>query len=447
MPVNKCVRVPNLRVGIDPLIEVALAIYSVEYAHWVDEWISKWPEKKRVMILLSQEFDQIKPDKVKAFVKKEVTKGKMPTKARAIQAYVNDATAAFVAPKFYSMQKAIAEASLQSYRVRGVDTTTTFASGMSHDDISRWMETKLSCTSSNRWIVEVDGKNWDATMQNPLLNWCQDMVYKKFDPEVAKFAKQGNDVRGSFLDRKNGVTVNYKAVGTRKSGHNDTSTGNTIINMSITLEAALSLDHVTAVHGIFSGDDSLYIIDFDKEVGNPYPRIAKSLQSFGIQPEGEAFRDPLDVSFISGEFYPTAMGYAFGPKCGKLLAGLFCTVKDVPLKKLAAYNSSIARSFLPLYSRAPLVGEWLRMHIVTDAHYTHEKYVKDLSVDRGILWELAFLHKYGLVRCNFGDLIRYLHGLRKSTGIIVNEPVVTHMIERDMADPIDRINRSFSWAK
>lgn len=326
-------------------------LYHTHLIEHGGDWIDRWPQTKRDSILESQRSDFITPDKVKCMVKRE-TGHKKPSKARCIQFYPNLATQAEFAPETASLQKAWCH----QYRRFRIDPENrnmrvTFSSGMNAAALGDWA-TEALADYTEPMFYERDGKNWDATMGEKH-HELKKRVYKMAGAEYVAFMDQAAKVKGfGAFDKQ---VLRYKLDFTTKSGHNDTTLGNNIINAAITCTvfAGMKCDIMIA------GDDLLVIVegDFDEHA------IAVKEKGFGIKPEYRKFRSIEDSSYISGLFAITPQGVKFIARPARMLSCLFWTVKppSTKPKNLRAFQRGVAKGVLPTMQDVPIIGEWLKM--------------------------------------------------------------------------------------
>jgi len=394
-------------------------------------WILKYPKVKQQLNLLSSRNDPYCYDRVSPFIKRETTKGKVPGKARAIQAYYKPCVGVEKGPEYYAFQKAIGQATDERPLYIGNKTIhITIASGMNHGDIGKWMD-KVTSHNGKLQFYERDGKSWDATMRYEHLDMVNELMYQ-CDSELAKHNRKCYDAYGKYKD-KMGNKIRYKLIGTRKSGHQDTSSGNSWINAQIALSAALLLSGELTIYIIVMGDDMLMAIIGDTDEN--YVEILKAYErKTGITPEARGFSNVLDVTFISACWYPRVDGtYAFGPIIGKQLIGLFWTVKPICDKMTKVYTSSVARAFLPSFEDCPVMEEFLRRQITTSSEMEIDKYLKKLVPMKGIDWSFYFEAKYQLAAEDCSKVNEYLRTLPRQPLMIVN-PVMDKIIDVDTAD-------------
>jgi hypothetical protein len=312
-----------------------------------DGWFVKWPESKRRALLLSEIWDRVVPERIKAMVKMEGGHD-MPTRARLIQFYFTLATQMLFARECYALQHAYAKV-LQRYEV-APGLYVTMACGMNSVALGDWMTEVLS-ERPNAWFYERDGKRWDSTV-NHSMHELKRAAYVGV-PGFVDFVDRCENVVGHW--RSGTQRCKYRSNGCTKSGHNDTTLGNSIINAAITVETALSL----GLRGdlIVAGDDMLFVSegDFDEHA------FAREEASYGIIPEYRKWKYVEDVSFISGLWVPVGSTHRFIPKPARLLARLFWTMNPPSWRTHKSYMHSVVAG-MGLLADMPVIRVFLKMH-------------------------------------------------------------------------------------
>lgn len=378
---------------------------------------------------------------VAPFVKTEVMMGRgpqadgPPVKPRMIQAYATNATAYKFGQEFYSMQKALAATfNGEPIVIDGVEFRLTYTGGLNGDDLAAWAEA-LNPTWT---FYERDGKNWDATMQAMHIEWALS-AYSLVCPELAEFANSCRVVRGVFFDRKANIRVKYKAKDTRKSGHNDTSSGNTLINFGILVDSILSLPYAqrpTVVAAVAMGDDLLAAGDFRPGFEDLMSGFESAL---GIVPEARAFDNIFDVTFISGRWYPAiGGGYVFGPILGRMLAKLFWSTSQLARTKPHAWASTVAEAFMPFFGNAVGLRSWLLRHMTTNERVKHDKMHYHLEGTKSIDWDFYFPYFYGMGLADQVDFAYFVESIPRRQYTLIDHPFTTQVMEVDCEGVLER---------
>lgn len=399
--------------------------YDYQIHHYRTEWIMKWPAVKRAAIYLSEIWDDFRPKQVKCMVKREVGVD-YPKKARAIQFYPNLYTQARYGPEFTALQKAYTN---YFQRRRVGNCRITIASGMDARALGNWMDEVMETYGSQAVFYERDGKNWDASMGPK--HFDLRMEYYRFMPkDFRDFVVDCSCVTGSYWDTN--TRMKYKMEYTVKSGHNDTTLGNNLVNLSITYASCKDYECDILV----AGDDLLVVgLGLDGKV------ISCSEEAMGIKPEWAVFNDPCDVSFISGVFARGPLGYKFVPRPGRLLTKLFWTVNPPSWRQIQAYQRGICLGLLPTCGDMPVVGPWLKQFDQGQATFENKsilskRMVFGNHVDVGDLrpW---FCERYGLT----SDQIDEVEAFLLSAGtrpVVLKHPLIDRIIEVDMCELSDR---------
>lgn len=399
--------------------------YAMHFALYGDDWADRWTLSKRQAISESQCLDGISPERVKIMVKREVGQNK-PTKARGIQFYWNLATQAQFAPETASLQKTwcavFSRRSVGKCRI-------TFSSGMNANQLGCWMDEVLS-DYVNPHFYERDGKNWDATMCEK----HQQIKYEAYQcagPEYLDFARRATVVKG-FGKFKNAGILKYKLAFTTKSGHNDTTLGNNLVNAAITWTAFRDRE----CDILIAGDDLLVVVegDFDEHA------IAEVERRCGIKPEYRKFYNVEDTSYISGLFANTPQGIKFIAKPGRLLNLLFWSVHPPSMKprQLRGYQRGVAKGVMPTMGCVPVVGPWLAA--IGDEGFTikdrsRRSYTYGSTVEADFSgW---FSRRYGLSGERTRDLERILVS-HCTDRVIIRHPDLDYILNRDLVDIADR---------
>jgi hypothetical protein len=320
--------------------------FALRMAYWEENWLLKWPLKKQENLLRSQKFDPLKFSSVKSFVKREPGHKKV-TKARGIQGYANHYTQLALGPHVYAMQKAVGHVFdfRQGHRHNGIGITV--ASGMNATDLGDWM-TMVHKRFGNPWFYERDGANWDATMQAP----HQDLVnilYENFPQLTFDNIQKCRNVKGTCVTRGgNGtVQIKYELQDTTKSGHNDTSLRNSVINACTAYETFMTLG--VPCEMIVMGDDLL--VAMGREIDEVAAMALEA--SMGITPEAGLMDSYTKVTFISGHWIQKKDGsFVFAPLLGRLLLRLYWTARQ--FHDVRAFAYSIAEGLKPAVGEFPI---------------------------------------------------------------------------------------------
>lgn len=413
--------------------------YVNSYDHWENHWILKWALGKRLAIERDLDSCPFLPSEVASFVKFELYT-KIMTKARLIQANKNYVAQAVAGPECVALQKAYTKVLQRCAKKR--DICVTFASGMNSLELGRWMERVLRDRPFCRFY-ERDGKSWDATMQ-----WIHHRLkmyaYRFATGTFQHIVDKGYKVLG-HVDMGRGRDfvsyMKYELTGTTKSGHNDTTLGNSIINAGIAYEVMHSMGLTGDI--IVAGDDLLVAVDGDFDADE----FAERERAFGIIPEFRKFSSYKSVSFISGLWVPrdSSGALVFIPKPGRQFAKLFWSVKRLRPVEVDNYVHSIAECLTPVCGGLPVLGAFIAAHdrkgviVPLEGKYYLYRGVPPIEYDTGVILDY-FCDRYDTNAAEIAELEAEFKLYSGRTGILVH-PLFQRMTEIDMCEIDERVDQ------
>jgi hypothetical protein len=389
-------------------------------------WLSKWPYGKQQLILKSVQNDPVLPGLVTSFVKREVYHD-LPSRARLIQAYPNLATQEYCAREFYTFQKALASVSYRYELYPGI--FVTMASGMNSLGLGAWMDEVLSCYGRVAFY-ERDGKDWDSTMQ--FGHHRTKLAFMRLcSVKLARFVEDCFKVVGTV--RSGDDVFRYSLQGTVKSGHNDTTSGNSLVNMLLLGTAMFNCGY----HGdvIVAGDDAIAVLphSFDLRL------LSEEEAKFGIKPKANKFVALEDVTFISGTWFNTGARCLFVPLLGRLLARLWWTVHPPSDRRSDEYHAGVALGLLavcdfPVYRE--LLLPYVRASAKPAAWAKYCPYMIDVGRVDDVLVIRALCSRYGV---SSQELIAFSRFLRDHPGPgFLSHPVADVIMGKDLVAVGDR---------
>ena len=405
--------------------EEAVPKYETHPMRNPETWRAKWPLGKQVATLKSISEDAIEPGKVKVMVKREVYH-KRPKRARLIQFYPNLATQAHYAPEFYTLQKVLCECFNNRKVSDNIDVT--FASGMNPDELSGWMKRVVRDGAVN--FYERDGKNWDSTM-GPSHERFRYLLYSAFDEGLARFARSCVAVDGFGLFP--GGPFRYRVDGTVKSGHNDTTLGNSLVNAAI---AYAAFSRVNARCSILVAGDDLLVAAYEPINCEQMMNLESQ---YGIVPEARVFEDFEHTTFVSGRWICDGADIKFAPLLGRLFERLWWTTKPPSRRKLLAFRRGVARGLTGVLGTLP-IGRHLVRSFDTQGDA--------LTVDKGFLYQKSayvfqpgvydwFFRQYGIANHEIATCEMFLASLPAEPLLLVH-PVLDRIVAHDTSDIAER---------
>lgn len=357
--------------------------YFLEEYEFQDlNWFWKWTERKRQDLRTSQLLGIYNTTtSLKCFVKRELYH-KQPSKARVIQCYSHLRDQTRTGPAMTAALKA-------SHHLGDIEgeQTVHFGCGMSPSELGDWMKDCLEQGFTK--FYERDGALWDGTM-SPVLQEIELELYKAMGvpAKVVKDIAAQVQCKGSYVFRKAGlrVKIKYWPNGTRKSGHNQTTVGNSWINAAISVVACEGIP----ARIIVCGDDCLIALRDLKHVHTIKAREA----AMGITPEVLTHDSWVNASFISQYWYPCWRNgqrtFITGPKIGRVIRRLGWTVKPPKDSEIDDYKNAIVYGLKHMIG-IPLVTEWLGLF--GQPVRESEDYLMRLAKNQAIYEKIIFERK------------------------------------------------------
>lgn len=370
------------------LVDAIVASYSRQTLDY-DEWLSSWPAGKRRAIERSVLHDVIDVCDSASFVKRS-GEHKEVAVPRLIQKYGNLGTQAEFAVEHKRAQKAI-------FEVLGGDKGDGFecapgvfvagTSGWTSKDISAWARRN----SNASWYYERDAERWDASQQRIHHN-CKMSLFRKLGKEFAQSVEKSFAVRGRTRGAgRHPTTISYASRGTVKSGYNDTTSGNTLVNACISAAAIAACGLRANI--LVMGDDMLAAV-WGAEIPE---RVAEYEKSFGIRPKYQVHHDVASASFCSGHFLDDGNRIMFVPNFGRNLCRLFWTVNPVSPKHLPLHQHNVASCMLTTYPNHPWYRAWLGDMRIAGAAAKFDKHKhRGPAADEGFDYDSALCRRYDI---------------------------------------------------
>lgn len=356
-------------------------------------WNAKWSATKLAAIERSRMEDRDEPDRVELNVKREGSH-KDPTKARGIQSHTNLGTQAKYGPHHMCFQEALKDVlgCVEGYELYpGVRVSITC--GWTAAMYSEW----ACAIPAGWWLRERDGANWDGSMQ---AGHARTKLYymRGCDSGFADHVERGVNVRGRC--RQN-PAFTYTSRATVKSGHNDTTSGNSLINALISAQTCHALG--VEAHIIVMGDDMLAAVsrkaDFDE-----------CEREFGITPEARVFADITDTTYVSACFVHVDGGYGFSALHGRLLGRQWWTTKTISHRTLAEFKHGVACGLVANLGGSDLAralashglqwrGRAGRAHAAGEAGWRHKAQGSAQDLNEGLRLRYGFGHAEWALVC------------------------------------------------
>lgn len=328
-----------------------------------DVWLSHFtPAKQRKYgPYLYSEFDESVVGEYTVHVKVElvVVYDDIDGEYKAPRA-ISEAHAKVVAntgPYIYTLSKRVALVYNNHYKF-------CYCSGLNSLEVGDWLRFAIN-KIKEKWqvkdliFIENDFSQFDSsvhkrwtTWENKIIQYLLPLGDSKEHDTFRKYLKGQGVTKGHSKDR----TINYGVDGTRKSGDNNTSIGNSLINLNMQLFAYKG----TKFCVIFLGDDSLTLmskkeldIDKSKHIFNQLGFDAKIKVSDNI----------FNVEFCSSTFWPLKNGsYILLPKFGRFLVKHGVTFSIVGYNNPCGYLKELACAYRHLIN-FPFFGTLIKYYL------------------------------------------------------------------------------------
>lgn len=395
--------------------------YYDNFAFAERDWLAKWPASKRTAIEVSIRDDPLLFGRVKLMVKRECGHA-LPTKARGIQMYRNLRTQALSGPWHTRFQKALCEAcktTKSGYELYpGIFVLAT--SGWNTARFDEW-----ACDhAGHAWYFESDVSNFDSSVRACITHARADFA-AIVDPTLAAEIRAHIRFRGKYFgDRK----FDYGGVGTVKSGHNDTTWGNTLTTLVIAAEAMRRNGQTGSI--LAAGDDLLI-------AGNgPNPgAIAAYQRACGFEPKYSVWSHLADATFVSSCFLFDGRMWRFAPMVGRIIRRMWWTVSPPSQRLLPLRRAGDAAGVLTSHAGHPIYEALLRPWWVRGVEPTRVHHVGGLTAG-GFDYTRALAAKYGT---SPAQISAWAHAISEvATEIGVYELPNQHILDNDIADVSQR---------
>jgi len=207
---------------------------------------------------------------------------------RGIQALAKAVANIALGPYMTALSKGLAE----SFQVGGIYATFGYTAGRTPEEIGAWYDHMVNAGYK---FVENDFSSFDAT-QGHGAHYAEMSLYEKFPggPAVQKALARQKFTKGFSM------WFCYTLKYTRKSGDQNTSLGNSIINMLFHAYALCSLG-VTDYYMLVMGDDNLIAFKAGIPPADLAAGVGAMAHQFGLSSKCEAREFP---TFCSGDFMP-----------------------------------------------------------------------------------------------------------------------------------------------
>lgn len=417
---------------------------------------TKWTKSVIARFVLSWSRDRPDPSRTDGFPKREIGKacfyhfstGAL-ARARLIHPPTFDYAKEILGREFAAWQKALCDVTTptQPYEY-SPGVFISIACGVGKGVVADWAEHPAL------WYLESDGSTWDALVNDGMIDYKHQHM-GIVSRRIAAFA-EGYRTTPVTVRGRQSQGLAYTLQATVRSGYNDTTSGNSLINAVATAKALAAAGLTGRV--LVAGDDMLTAVTGptavthdDKYVLDKCELVASGLIGFGIKPKWGAFRDVTQTTFCSSGFYRVANKLAFLPLLGRQLAKMWWTTKDIAPDNRAAYSTAVAKGMRSVVGRMPLYREWCDAGDlgVQPLRGGLAEFERELSYKPGVGVAdthhfddcdaiAAFAVKYGIPADELRTFQRFLTTIPRGVACAVAHPVGRTIVLHDATDPPDR---------
>jgi len=224
---------------------------------------------------------------------------------------------------------------------------------MTLEDLGLWLFDAMSRVPGPWLFVSVDKETYDGSLPACALN-VEFNVYERYGcpRDVINHLRKQMVAEGYT---RHGVY--YKRKGSRSSGVNNTTSGNTMLNAASLgywfERAGVPLEHTAS---LVQGDDSASVVSSRYE--SQLRETEGCCKELGLTNKVVYSNDPYDVEFCSKRPYPVAEScpFVFGPMIGRVLAKQGYAMSDYNPAKSRAWLRGVALSLERDVAHIPLLG-------------------------------------------------------------------------------------------
>jgi hypothetical protein len=231
-----------------------------------------------------------------------------------------------------------------------------------------------NCEGAKNVYVEVDFRNYDA-------HNSAGHFWASFDFYAAAVSGLSDEVQRRYLQfvidcyvsrlsyDNDESSLRARVYGTTRSGHNDTSLGNTLRAIAMDAQVAqVFLRRGQSYHALLAGDDGLKVVThvpveadvntiMTQEINEAYLRM-------GMSSKTKVWDDLEDASFLSGVWaYSDGGAWRFLSKPGRLLAKLFWAHPAPAPVNYIGWRHQVAEATLRAGRHIPGIRVWLERHL------------------------------------------------------------------------------------
>lgn len=244
---------------------------------------------------------------------------------------------------------------------RRIPSITYFSTGHNRITIGKWFD-----AVQDWYLYNTDYSRFDASTSIPLQMLEHDIIFSLVnDPEIIKWLNVQLITCGKmkWMDKNEIITLIYKTLGTRKSGDQNTSLGNTIINVLVQLWAIARVHNKSAVTLVLNDQIRFLVLGDDTVIASKFlinlHSYVQKVRLLGLTID-IARKSKYTVTFCSSYFVPAVVNgeetHILTQKPGRNLTRAYTS--HIKHENYESWVKTNAFAFLNDYRHIPFMYHW-----------------------------------------------------------------------------------------
>lgn len=320
-----------------------------------------------------------------------------------------------------------------------------YCSGYNSDTFNWWIQFHLMRLGTELVFCGTDFSKYDVTQGADCISGeCNYYI----DLGILNLPGGKFIIKSKVHTKGFGAGVRYTVWFTRKSGDNDTSSGNsrnTAIAIVSFLEGVLGLNPSQYAVAVLGDDNFMMVKESAINMDTFEQQLVAHMTSLGFSVKAEVTRDLCSTEFLSRRFYPVGNKYVIGRKPGRVLAKLGYTLSRLAMKVKTreAILKGTLLSMLSESNHVPFLRVYVQVCLEQLLTVKARFDVHDKLALAGKMYEptretyQAFERVYGLTKT---DELRFEKRIRSAVrrdGLmtLVHSPEVIQLLKVDQSGP------------
>jgi len=332
----------------------------------------------------------------------------------------------------------------------GIPQITYFSTGQNKVSIGRWLDRQL--LKNHPVFYNTDYSRFDASTSEFLLR-AETEVYKAIYPDDTEFHQwcylQHNTHGSVYVQQensKNKCKVSYGCRGTRKSGEQNTSLGNTIVNVLVQIYAmSLQINdfwkqfNQGKIDILVLGDDTAICLD---GINLNEIRYVKDIRRLGLVIRLEK-QTQYTLQFCSSRFVPAIVNgvqtHVLTQKFGRNLSRAYTSTEYYKSDKAASWIRQVSQMYRQDFSMVPFMFHWhdqkYQKYRSYNANVVVKHDTKDYPAHLGMMvspdparLEMYMQEVYSINKAEMRSLLNNLSKMKPNW----TDPIVMKIISKDV---------------